>query len=624
MKKQKKIWIPIVSVLLVIALGSGLAVYFTRKPGKTVSVYDINDMTIDYWGDNQTTSGPVTSDKLQTVFLSATQEVTKVNVQEGQKVTKGTTLLTYDTTLSQLSLDRKDLEIQKTKLRLEDAKDQLADIKKMKPISYSNNSSTKPTTKPTQTTTKPGTDKPSEELGEKSFLPLGGTGTSGDPRVLWVRQSQVFDDKFIAEILDGSQSMYTILEVRKGDKAAGTLVSRTGVYFEMKTETLTGSTPAATATAALQQEAESYGVHLLTDVAPDPSGDPREEPSSEPGTDPGTEPSTDPSTEPSTEPSTDPSTEPSTDPSTDPTDSTEPSEPDDPKPVTVIRYSFTFFQVSQTSGSTSTGTASSGSSSTGSSSSSGTGVNMNSGYTSNEIAQMRSDKEAEIKELQFAIKMAEAEYKIMKKEFDNGEVKSEVDGYVVSVLSPEEALTNNEPIVKVSGGGGFFIQGSVGELSRDDIEIGQTVQIFSWSNGTSCEGTITAIGDYPVNSYSWSSENNPTVSYYPFTVSIDESANLEAGSYAEITYGSSNREENGFYLDAAFIRTENGRSYVYVQNEEGLLEKRELQTGPTLWGGEYVKVYSGVDQSAYIAFPYGVEEGAPTEIGDLSDLYNYY
>lgn len=65
---------------------------------------------------------------------------------------------------------------------------------------------------------------------------------------------------------------------------------------------------------------------------------------------------------------------------------------------------------------------------------------MNSGYTSNEIAQMRSDKEAEIKQLEFDIKMAEAEYKIMKKEFDNGEVKSEIDGYVVSVLTPEEAL----------------------------------------------------------------------------------------------------------------------------------------------------------------------------------------
>ncbi len=132
--KKKKIWIPIVSLVLVAALGTGLALYFTRKPGKTVGVYDSNQLTMTYWGDEKTSSGPVTTDKLQTVFLSATQEVTKVNVQQGQKVKKGTVLfLTYDTTLSQLSLDRKELDIQKTKLRLEDAKDQLADIKKMKP-----------------------------------------------------------------------------------------------------------------------------------------------------------------------------------------------------------------------------------------------------------------------------------------------------------------------------------------------------------------------------------------------------------------------------------------------------------------------------------------------------------
>ena len=98
-----------------------------------MGVYDSNQLTMTFWGDEKTSSGPVTTDKLQTVFLSATQEVTKVNVRQGQKVKKGTVLLTYDTTLSQLSLDRKELDIQKTKLRLEDAKDQLADIKKKLP-----------------------------------------------------------------------------------------------------------------------------------------------------------------------------------------------------------------------------------------------------------------------------------------------------------------------------------------------------------------------------------------------------------------------------------------------------------------------------------------------------------
>ncbi len=150
--------------------------------------------------------------------------------------------MTYDTTLSQLSLDRKELDIQKTKLRLEDAKDQLADIKKMKPISYNDN--TKPTTKPTTkpSTTSSGSVKPKEELGNKSFLELGGAGRAGDPKIFWVRQSQVFNDKFIAELLGEAKELYTILEVRRNDKAAGVIVSRTGVLFQAVEETVnTGS-----------------------------------------------------------------------------------------------------------------------------------------------------------------------------------------------------------------------------------------------------------------------------------------------------------------------------------------------------------------------------------------------
>lgn len=51
MKKRKKIWIPIVSVLLVAAVGGGLALYFTQRPKAAVGVYDINQLSVmNYWG----------------------------------------------------------------------------------------------------------------------------------------------------------------------------------------------------------------------------------------------------------------------------------------------------------------------------------------------------------------------------------------------------------------------------------------------------------------------------------------------------------------------------------------------------------------------------------------------
>ena len=37
--------------------------------------------------------------------------------------------------------------------------------------------------------------------------------------------------------------------------------------------------------------------------------------------------------------------------------------------------------------------------------------------------------------------------------------------------------------------------------------------------------------------------------------------------------------ENGIYLENPFIRTEQGKSFVYVRGEDGLLEKRFVTTG---------------------------------------------
>ena len=66
-----------------------------------------------------------------------------------------------------------------------------------------------------------------------------------------------------------------------------------------------------------------------------------------------------------------------------------------------------------------------------------------SGYTAAQLAQMRAEQEKTIKETKFKIKMAEADYKIMQTEMSDGNVYAEFDGKVVSVLSEDEAKTQN-------------------------------------------------------------------------------------------------------------------------------------------------------------------------------------
>ena len=62
---------------------------------------------------------------------------------------------------------------------------------------------------------------------------------------------------------------------------------------------------------------------------------------------------------------------------------------------------------------------------------------------------------------------------------------------------------------------------------------------------------------------------------------------------------------------------------MYLRGEDGLLEKRYVTTGKSLWGS-YTEILSGLTAEDLIAFPYGkaVKEGAPTQESDYSTLYS--
>ena len=152
---------------------------------------------------------------------------------------------------------------------------------------------------------------------------------------------------------------------------------------------------------------------------------------------------------------------------------------------------------------------------------------------------------------------------------------------------------------------------------------GQEVTVSDWNTGMTYTGVVQKIGDYPTNDSYFNGSDNPDVSFYPMTVYVDGSADLQPGFYVSVQY-SADTESQGIYLENPFVRTENGKSYVYVQGADGKLERRDVVTGKTVWGS-YVDIRRGLSADDKIAFPYGknVKEGAETVEGDLSDLYNY-
>ena len=102
---------------------------------------------------------------------------------------------------------------------------------------------------------------------------------------------------------------------------------------------------------------------------------------------------------------------------------------------------------------------------------------------------------------------------------------------------------------------------------------------------------------------------------------MDEDANLVPGYYVDMEYSLSDSTD-GIYLSNPFLRTEQGASFVYVQGENGKLERRNVVTGKSVWGS-YTQILSGITVDDLIAFPYGknVKPGVPTEQGDYSTLY---
>ena len=547
-KKQKKILRAVIAVVLVIAMGLGIWYAVIQNSADPVGVYPFSYIGMtEYWGDNQESYGPVTTDNIQTVFLSDTQTITEILVSQGDEVKKGDLLMTFDTTLTDIALERKRLDVEKLKLQHTEAQQEYWRICSLKPMVIHIPEDSE--------------DDKDENLGTELKDPyqissqqeFDGSSKS-KALICWLNTSTSVGNDILealrkqAETFQQENAKLEAEEKKDKDKDKDKETKPTEDPEEIVVNKFYVVFKVTKKNMSLGQKQTWQGIYIIRNA----------------------------------------------------------------KSKT---FSFKFFDASNLSDHMLAEEDEK--------EDDGPSIEYNSGFTAEQLYQMRIEQEKRVKELEFDIKMAEADYKIMLTEAEDGNVYAQIDGTVVSILPEEEARMTTQPILKVSGGGGFYVEGAVSELEKDNLQLGQEVTINDWNTGMTYTGTVSSVGDFPSSNDSWNGMGNPNASYYPFYVFVDESADLQAGYHVSIMYAAGT-SQNGIYLEKPFLREEGGRYYVLVRGDNGLLEKRYVTTGKSLWGS-YLEILDGLSEEDYLAFPYGknVKPGAPTRESDLSELYGY-
>lgn len=538
------------------AVWGGLTIARNAQRGD-VNVYAVNECAMtDYWGDTSNTSGMVTTDKLQKIYISQSQTVKKVWVKEGDSVKKGTALVSYDSTLTQATVERAKIDYDRQTENLEVMKNELELLKKAK-----NKETLEAELKKAQDELEKAIEQDPASANDKTKIEQPAKITPADAKnpdgtaknpffILWPLEKPLNDEaaKEILKLLNKpigeanpKVEVYVVLVTRSGDIKGGLLANQWGIR-------ITGQYTAGAEGSEGQPTTEAKTEISMVLMKPEASF----------------------------------------------------SDPEKTYSETVTKLQRKVEQIKEL---------------------------LDTSMTQLDLNKAILEKAQAVKEQEVNLKVAKLKLDKKLAELGDGNVYAEFDGTVKAVRDPDEAYNNSEAVVELSGGGGYYVTGTLSEMDLGSVQVGDSVSISSWMTGAACEGTIVSIDDYPTsNGNNWG-DGNSNVSYYPFKVFVTEDANLQPNDYVDIQYQKdTSAEESGssLYLQSMFIRTDNGKSYVMARGEDGRLEQRWVQTGRDLWGS-YTQIRGGLTVDDYVAFPYGrdVVEGAHTQEATTDQLYNY-
>ena len=228
-----------------------------------------------------------------------------------------------------------------------------------------------------------------------------------------------------------------------------------------------------------------------------------------------------------------------------------------------------------------------------------------------------------VESLKLDIRESKLNIEKLEKKVKKEVIYSKLDGTVAKVGDPATTASDGSNFMTIKSKEGFYVKGTVSELMLDQIKEG-TILNCSGQNGD-FEAEVVDVSEYPVSGDNYSGNGNPNVSYYSYTATIpDKSVKVSDDDYWLTITLQSDTQSKGIVLDRAFVRSENGNSYVY-KDDNGVLKKQKLIVGGNVNGGYSVLVTGGITRDDKIAFPYGdtVKEGAKTQEVSVDELYGY-
>lgn len=230
-------------------------------------------------------------------------------------------------------------------------------------------------------------------------------------------------------------------------------------------------------------------------------------------------------------------------------------------------------------------------------------------------------QQTKVDSLKLDIRESKINIEKLEKKVKKQTIYSKLDGTVAKVGDAATGSSSGSYFMTVKSKEGFYVKGTVSELMLDEVKEGTKLQC-SGSNGD-FEADVIDVSEYPVSG-DYTGSGNPNVSYYTYLATIpDKSIKVSEDDWLTVTLQGTS-QQNGIVLDKAFVRSENGVSYVY-KDDNGVLKKQILKVGGNVNGGYSVLITGGITRDDRIAFPYGdtVKEGAPTQEVSSSDFYGY-